>query len=396
MAEVLTLEATPTDAHNSVVSSPLVSVVVVGQIPPPMNGQSLMIREFLAGEYSGLRLEHVPMVFSRSTAEIGTPGIRKLGLLFRTLAHIIHTRFKTKATVLYYPPAGANLVPVLRDLFLLIPSRLIFRHTVFHFHAAGLYEIYPRLPAPLRPLFRLAYGKPDLAIFTTMSTSAEAALLHARSTAIIPCGVHDAAPGSVRRKAASEDSPIILFAGILSEGKGLLTLLDACAILLARNIKFRLMCLGAFQPLAFRNQVDALIRAAGLQDSVSFPGVLTGNDKADAFASASVFCFPSHYPAESFGVVLIEAMSYSLPIVATQWQGIPEVAGSGGGTLLVPIKQPTPLADSLEALLLSPDRRKSMGVLNRERYLERFTIAIYRENLHKALRALSFAPTRSS
>ena len=299
----------------------------------------------------------------------------------------MRARFKTKAQILYYPPAGANLVPVLRDFVLLIPCRWLFRYTVFHFHAAGLYKIYPRLPPPLRPLFRLAYGKPDLAIFTTRSTSAEAALLKARATAIIPCGAHDARKSFSPRSTAVA-TPTILYAGILCEGKGLLTLLHACAILREHEVPFRLVCLGAFQPAAFRSEVDEFIREHGLEHHVEFPGVVTGEAKSNAFASASIFCFPSHYPAESFGVVLIEAMSFALPIVATEWQGIPEVAGDNGGSWLVPIKQPAALAEALEALLLSPETRTRMGQRNRERFLERFTIEAYRENLHQALRNL--------
>jgi glycosyltransferase involved in cell wall biosynthesis len=83
--------------------------------------------------------------------------------------------------------------------------------------------------------------------------------------------------------------------------------------------------------------------------------------------------------------VLIEAMSFSLPIVATEWQGIPEVTGTCGGSVLVPIKDPAALALALRELLLSPDRRRAMGKLNRERFLSRFTVARYRESLHRSL-----------
>ncbi len=154
-------------------------MLVVGQVPPPVNGQSLMIQEFLEGSYEGMRLEHVPLRFSRSTAEIGGFDLRKLWVLAQTIVDIVRARFRTGATVLYYPPAGPNLVPVLRDLVLLNATRWLFRKTAFHFHAAGLAAIYPRLPLPLKPLFWSAYNKPDLAIFTTAATSAEATILHA-------------------------------------------------------------------------------------------------------------------------------------------------------------------------------------------------------------------------
>lgn len=369
----------------------IVDVVVVGQVPPPVNGQSLMISEFLAGTYPGLHIEHVPMEFSRSTAEIGSFGLRKVGLLFKTLAGIFRawhrSRRSGRPAILYYPPAGANLIPVLRDFVLLIPTRWLFRRTVFHFHAAGLYGIYARLPAVLRPLFHLAYDRPDLAIFTTRLTSAEGALLKARKSAIIACGIADDAAGFAAPQVRG--APVILYAGILCEGKGVLTLLEACRMLHTEGVPFQLICLGAFQSSHFEQQVRSLIHDGGIEEVVSFPGVITGDEKKSAFASADIFCFPSHYPAESFGVVLIEAMSFSLPIVATDWQGIPEVTGRSGGACLVPIKEPRAVADSLRRLLDSADLRQKMGSLNRERYLQYFTVATYRESLHLSLLGLS-------
>lgn len=383
----------PRPTRNATRPKGPVTVVVVGQVPPPTNGQALMIQEFLAGEYSGLHLVHVPMVFSRSTSEIGSFGFRKLLLLVRVLMQIFAARMRTKATILYYPPAGPNLVPVLRDLVLLIPTRWLFRRTVFHFHAAGLYEIYPRLPMALRPLFRKAYNKPDLAIFTTLATSAEAMHLHAERIAVVPCGIADQAlanaEGSPTPGYRSGQTPTILFAGILCEGKGILVLVEACTILLQRRIPFRLLVMGAFQSEAFEQQTKLAIEQAGLKSHIAFLGVLTGKNKHEAFVSADIFCFPSHYAAESFGVVLIEAMSYSLPIVATNWRGIPEVTGPEGGARLVPVREPAALAEALEALLLSDEPRRSMGGLNRARYLDRFTLEQYRDNLRDHLLALA-------
>ncbi len=368
----------------------IVTVVVVGQVPPPINGQSLMIREFLNGTYPHLRLIHVPMEFSRSTAEIGAFGLRKVLHLGGVLAGIWMARMRSGATVLYYPPAGANLNPVLRDMFLLIPSRWLFRYTVFHFHAAGLSKIYPRLPRALKLLFDLAYQEPDLAIFTTRLTSSEADALQARSTAIVPCGAAD--PMAVfpgwHRVFAPGAAPTILFAGILCEGKGVETLVKAATELDAQGVPFRMVAIGAFQDAAFERQIRGYLAAHGLSDRVTFPGVLTGTAKHEAFAAADIFCFPSHYPAESFGVVLVEAMSYSLPIVATEWQGIPEVTGADSGSTLVPVKDPVRLADALLPLLQSSERREALGALNRARYLQRFTLETYRRTLAERIRSL--------
>ncbi len=370
-------------------SKPL-CVVVVGQTPPPVNGQSLMIESFLRGSYPGMRLVHVPMNFSRSTSEIGNFGLRKLWVLAKVLLGIVSARFRTGATVLYYPPAGPQMVPFLRDVVLLVPARLLFRRTAFHFHAAGLAEIYPRLPAPLKLLFRMAYRKPDLALFTTRATSGEAGFLEAGRVAIAPCGIADSAsdPALLTSGAESPERPRILFAGILCEGKGLMVLLEACARLLQSGVDFELECMGAFESPEFRQAVEQRIDASGLGGRVTFPGVLGGRQKAESFRSAAVFCFPSHYAAESFGVVLIEAMCFGLPIVATRWRGIPEVTGEDGGALLVAPKDADQLATALADVLASGELRSRMGAMNRQRYLQRFQVEQYRNAIADALMGL--------
>ncbi len=366
---------------NSVAADDMI-VLVVGQVPPPVTGQSLMIAQFLSHTYAGMRLVHVPLEFSRTTSDIGGFSLRKLFILAKTLMRILHARWSTGASVLYYPPAGPNLVPVLRDLVLLLLSRPFFHRTVFHFHATGLCSLYDRLPGMLKPLFRRAYGTPDLAIFTTQATVADANMLHAKATAIVPCGAPDNA-GEVRSIRVTTQ-PRLLFAGILCEGKGVLVLLQACSRLRLQGADFHLMCLGAFASPAFQQQVESFVQQHSLAAFVSFPGVLTGEAKHQAFAGADVFCFPSHYSAESFGVVLIEAMSYALPIVATEWQGIPEVTGERG-TLLVPVHDADAVASALLLLLEAPDLRRRMGLLNRSRYLQNFTADIYCDRLEAAL-----------
>jgi glycosyltransferase involved in cell wall biosynthesis len=361
-------------------------VLVVGQTPPPLNGQTIMIQALLDGRYDGLDLHHVRLNFSRSTDEIGAFQTRKLYVLLETLLDIVAGRWSSKAQILYYPPAGPTLNPVLRDIFLLVGTRWLFKYTVFHFHAAGLLEIYPRLPWWLKPLFNLAYRNADLAIFTTESTASAGPALGARKVFVIPNGIPDYA---LARSAISHRTkrsvPRILFVGILCQGKGLLTLIDACAEVQKTGASFHLSCVGAFDSEDFKRQVEDLIQSRGLTGVVSFPGVLSGEKKAEAFLEADVFCYPSHYHAESFGLVLIEAMSYGLPILTTRWRGIPDVVAGSGGALMVEPEMPHLLAEGLLTLIRDADLRTRMGRNNRAWFAKHYTLEQYRTRMQRAL-----------
>jgi glycosyltransferase involved in cell wall biosynthesis len=361
-------------------------VLVVGQTPPPVNGQTVMIQRFLDGEYEGLRLHHVRMKFSRSIDEVGTFQIRKLLLLLTTWTGIVAGRWKSRAEILYYPPAGPTLIPVIRDIILLLGTRWMFRYTVFHFHAAGLTEIYPRLPRILKPLYNLAYRKADLAIFTAKSRSTAGVQLGAKIVTAIPYGIPDDAQGwNPDRKRSDDDAPCILFMGILCEGKGLITLIEACSILKKKDVPFRVVCGGTWDAGTSREEVEALIESHGMTGAFSFPGVLWGESKSKAFKDADIFCFPSHYFAESSPVVLTEAMSFQLPIVTTNWRGIPDVVGDSGGAFVVEPKKPGLVAESLEKLLRDSELRAAMGKKSRAWFCEHGTIEKYRQNMELAL-----------
>jgi glycosyltransferase involved in cell wall biosynthesis len=361
-------------------------VLLVGQTPPPVNGQTTMIEELLIGRYQGIRLHHVRMTFSRNIEEVGTFQLRKVLVLLSTLVEIVRARWKSRARILYFPPAGPTIVPVIRDIVLLIGTRWMFQYTVFHFHAAGLTEIYSKLPRLLRPLYNLAYRNADLAIFTAKSSSVAGSVLGAKSISIVPNGIADRGVEQVFERSRSADHiPCILFMGILCEGKGLLTLIEACSLLQREGIAFRAVCAGTYGFGTSCEEIDALIEDRGLKQHFKFPGILLGDEKWEAFKKADIFCFPSHYFAESSPVVLIEAMSFQLPIVTTNWRGIPDIVGGSGGAFVVEPKNPQVIAEHLAKLLRDRELREAMGRKNRRWFCENGTIDKHRERIESAL-----------
>jgi glycosyltransferase involved in cell wall biosynthesis len=367
--------------------SPRLKVLVVGQTPPPLGGQSIAIDSFARGTYRGIQVSLVRMAFSGGMEEVGKFRARKLGHLCALIPRILWHRRRTGASVLYYPPAGPDLVPVLRDLVILICTRWAFRRTVFHFHAGGLSEIYPRLPAPLRPLFRLAYLRPDLAIQPSDLNPEDSAFVQARRTVIVPGGVADHLPAAGPVEA--RDKPVLLYVGVLRESKGLLVLIEACRHLRDRSRDFEVHLMGQFESMAFEHELRAAVRDAGLASQVTFLGTLTGAAKDRCFRNSDVFCYPTHFESETFGLVLIEAMQFELPVVGTRWRGVPSIIEDEKNGFLVPIKDPATLADRLELLLDDPETARRLGRVGREMFLARFTEERFQQQMESALLLVS-------
>ena len=355
-----------------------------------------MIEKMLKGSYGDdIRLVHVRMSFSRELNESGRFKIRKLPKFCWLMIRILVARFAQGANILYYPPASANRLAVLRDLAILIPTRWLFRKTIFHFHTAGLSNIYDSSSAWMGFLCRLAYFHPDVAIRLSEYTHEDGKAVRARREFVVPNGIEDesAAYCLGDRQPPGSNHPIrILFVNLLTEAKGVITLLEACHLLAKRAILFQARFMGGFESPKFEQRVRLLVQESDLDGCISFLGVLSGAEKWKQFAQVDIFCLPTHHEAETFGVVLLEAMSFGLPVIATRWRGIPSVVQDGVCGFLVPVKDPVALAARLEQLIRDPELRRMMGQEGRKRYLENFTIERFHDRMKAVFRAAAELP----
>jgi len=178
--------------------------------------------------------------------------------------------------------------------------------------------------------------------------------------AIIPNGIRTGLYAAPAANEATAGGPLrMLFVGHWRDArKGLPHLIEACAQLTARNIAWTLDVVGdggrlARAPLA----------------GVTYHGPIRAErELAARYAACDVFVSPAT-GAESFGIVLLEAMASGRAIVCSDLEGYRYAVGSGAGSgaLLVPPSSAGALADALAALAADPAIRARLGARNRER-----------------------------
>ena len=177
------------------------------------------------------------------------------------------------------------------------------------------------------------------------------------------------AASEVRPEAAGipADVPLLLAAGRLIAQKDHATLLEAFARVGERHPRARLAILGS-GPL--EGEIEAQIRARSLDETVVLPG---RQEIRDWLERADVFVHTSRW--EGFGIVLLEAMLASLPIVATRVSAVPEVVADGDTGALVEPGDAAGLAAAVDRLLSDPDEARRLGAAGRARALEEFSVA---------------------
>jgi glycosyltransferase involved in cell wall biosynthesis len=146
----------------------------------------------------------------------------------------------------------------------------------------------------------------------------------------------------------------LLSVAAVTSHKGHDVLLDALATLVDRG--WRLACVGSLdRDPAF----VARLRRRPVADRITFAGPLTGSDLDAAYASADVLVHPSR--AETYGMVVAEALARGLPVITTDAGGLPTTLGrAADGTrpgLLVPPGDPVALAAALRTWLTDADLR---------------------------------------
>jgi glycosyltransferase involved in cell wall biosynthesis len=130
-----------------------------------------------------------------------------------------------------------------------------------------------------------------------------------------------------------------------------------------------------------RDALEDQARDLGIQARVRFTGRVDMDEAGEAmlqaaYASADVFCLPSTDRAESFGLVLLEAMRARLPVIASAipGSGVGFVVRDGETGLLVPPGDASALANALRQLAVEPALRARLGAAGAQRWQQEFTL----------------------
>jgi glycosyltransferase involved in cell wall biosynthesis len=169
-----------------------------------------------------------------------------------------------------------------------------------------------------------------------------------------------------RQWGAGPDDVVVAYVGRLAAEKNLPVLLEAFRSRPAKE-SWRLVLVGD-GPL--RAELEREAAAAGGQ--LVLTGYRMGEELARAYASADLFAFPSL--TDTFGNVLLEAMSSGLPAVGFQVPGPADVVRNGQTGILVPELAPAALARALSSLAASRPERTRLSV-NARRWAESQTWA---------------------
>ncbi len=162
-----------------------------------------------------------------------------------------------------------------------------------------------------------------------------------------------------------DSRPKILFLGRFEPRKGLKYLLQALPYIKNEIPNILLIIVGAgLLGYAYKEYI-----AKEVKENIEFAGLIPNEERPSYYASCDVFCAPS-IGYESFGIVLLEAMATSKPIVASDISGYRTILENGKQGYLVPARDYEAMARAIVKIIRNPQIAKTMGEAGRKKALD--------------------------
>ena len=259
--------------------------------------------------------------------------------------------------------------PIPQGLLALIGCRRGTR-IVSTFYGADL--ALARKSSALIALLRKIVSRSDAVTAISRHTGQTLTDLSGVEPAIIPYGI-DMAPKSADAPDRTTELFEALTVGRLIERKGQAVLVKAMAQIAARRDDVHLTIVGEGQE---RPRLESLIDRLGLGHCVRLAGRVSDEELEQAYARCDLFVLPaivdSAGDTEGLGMVLLEAMRYEKPVIASDIGGITDIVTDAETGLLVPPSDVDALANAIERLLDDRDLAERLGRQGRQINARRF------------------------
>lgn len=361
------------------------NILFLLHLPPAVHGVS-MVGELIKNSKiinDSFEARYINLLVSRSIDETGKTKVLKLWRFFVSWFKLLFELMKKKPTLCYFALSNSGTA-FYKDVLLVFLLKLFRVKTVFHIHSKGIKKNETSKVNYL--LYKYVFKNSNVILLSYYLYNDIKTFVSENNVYICANGIPDVEEikQNVNDKKQGKCNQIveILFLSNLIESKGVFVLLEACKIIQNKNISFSCTFVGG-EGNVTANKFQQKVQELNLGNHVKYVGKKYDEEKIEVFSKADIFAFPTYN--ETFGLVNLEAMQYSIPIVSTFEGGIPDVVVDGVTGFLVPQKDVQALAEKLELLIKDPELRIKMGVAGREKYENEFTLQIFETKLRNIL-----------
>lgn len=355
-------------------------VLFILHLPPPIHGAAMMGKYIHDSRIVNENIEsrYINLTLAKDMQDIGKGGIRKLRDFIMLLLHIRKEVKRFRPNLCYVTP-NAKGGAFYKDFVVVEMLKAMGQKVVVHYHNKGVATrqdklldnfLYKHFFKNLKVILLAEQLYPDIQKY-----------VNKENVYICPNGIPKQKEAPIIRE---HDGFNILFLSNMMEAKGVWDLIYACKILKNRGREFNCHFVGKWSDISEKDFKER-INEFGLKDIVYAYGAKYGDEKKQFFEISDCFAFPTFYHNETFGLVLLEAMEYGIPCIATNEGGVPSVIENGMTGFVINKNSPKELANKIETLMDNSKLCKEMGKAGRIKFENEFTIEKFENRMKNIL-----------
>lgn len=351
-------------------------------MPPPVHGAA-MVGQWIHDSKiinNAFDCNYINLSASKEINEIGKIKIQKIRFFFSNITDIIKTIKKYKPDLCYLTPSTWDW-GFYRDWILIQTLKLFKCNIVIHFHNKGNPHFGSRWYNKI--LYKIFFKNIKCIFIAKNLTDEFKEYLSPENIFICPNGIPVTQPKPVNRENVHNPFTFIFLSNMI-ESKGVVVLLKSCQRLKQQGYKFKCNFIGRWSDVTEKDFAQYLDRF-DLKDCVKAFGPKYGKEKEAFLIESDALVFPTYYEGETFGLVLLEGMEFSMPCISTYEGSIPLIIQDHETGLLVLPQNVEDLTIKMEWLINHPEAGLEMGQKGRQRFLEHYTLSVFEHQMLKIL-----------
>lgn len=352
-------------------------ILFVVHLPPPIHGVSVMnsiiknslhINEAVQSAYINLSLASGPNDFRKQRI---VKYFKFIWVVLKTLRALIFKRID----VVYSTPFPFG-VAFYKDALIILLCKIFKKRVLLHLHTHGFKSACTG--AFTTWFYRLVFKSTQVICLSPLLTK-DIEGIYTGTVYIVPNGI-PVVNTTLRYTAHSEKLKILFLSNLIS-GKGIMLVMEAFKTLVANGMPHELWVAGADADIT-EEQLKAYAKTQGLEKQIHILGPVYDAAKWTLLQSADMLVLPSNY--DTFGLVLLEAMQFGVPCIASNFGGIPDVIGDGRG-LILPELSVEAVAKAISTLCEQPELRLQISKTAFTYFHNEFTSVRFEERCLHAL-----------
>lgn len=353
------------------------NILLFLKLPPPLTGATLM-NKFVAESKllkDNFNIDLIPISYKTKIEDVRIFSFHKIVTIFKLHIRLIAALIKFKPKLIYFQisPLGWAFY---RDCTYIVFMKMFRSHIIYHMHGKGVQEYAASSPFR-RKLYKWAFKKSSVICLSESLTTDLSNIINYKPY-IVNNGIPIVSLAS-RANNKGNNTIHVLFLSNLIVSKGIFVFLDAIRIFHNKfNGNIIASIVGKETELS-REELNSEIEKRSLSQYVNYLGAKYNDEKNEIYQNTDILIYPTYN--DVWGLVILEAMQFSIPVIASREGAIPEIVDDGITGFLVDKHSPEQIAEKLELLLKNADLRERMAKAGREKFLEKYTLDIFEKNI---------------